>query len=89
MPRRGVKGGEPRPFHRRQSELRGLLAPGEGAYDEHRLMDPELDECTVERGDSAMPHRWAMIEHACNKWHGIQEEIRRNPDSGTNVTDQV
>jgi len=59
------------------------------AYDERRQLDPDFKSLRNERGDSGMSHRWGIIQHACNKWHGIQEEIRRHPESGTNVGDQV
>ena len=60
-----------------------------GAYDERRNIDREFAVCVHDRNPSAMSHRWAMVQHACNKWLGIQEKIRRKPESGTNINDQV
>jgi hypothetical protein len=59
------------------------------AYDEHRLMDPMFQILRNDRNKSGMLHCWGMIQQACNKWHGIQEEICRHPQSGTNIADQV
>jgi hypothetical protein len=59
------------------------------AYEERRQMDPYFQGLDKERNDSAMSHRWAVIQHACNKWHDVQEEVRRVHVSGTNAEDQV
>jgi hypothetical protein len=59
------------------------------AYDERRLLDPYFKDCCHERNDSAMSHRWHIMQHACNKWHGVVEEVRRVHVSGTNFEDQV
>jgi hypothetical protein len=57
------------------------------AYDERRLLDPYFKDYCHERNDSAMSHRWHIIQHAWNKWHGVVEEVRRV--HCTNFEDQV
>jgi hypothetical protein len=47
------------------------------AYDERRDIDREFAMLTHDRNESGLSHRWGMIQQACNKWHGIQEEVRR------------
>ncbi|KAE8821629.1 putative methionyl-tRNA synthetase [Hordeum vulgare] len=32
-----------------------------------------------------MSNHWSMIHTACNKWHGIVEEVAARPESGANV----
>ncbi|KAE8791357.1 putative 4-coumarate--CoA ligase 5 [Hordeum vulgare] len=36
-----------------------------------------------------MSNHWASIQRACNKWHGIQEEVMARPESGNNAERQV
>ena len=43
----------------------------------------------MKRGAKAMANHWGLIQTACNKWHGIVEEVAARPDSGTSVEDQV
>jgi hypothetical protein len=52
-------------------------------------LDPYFKDCCHERNDSAMSHRWHIMQHACNKWYGVVEEVRRVHVSGTNFEDQV
>lgn len=59
------------------------------AFDERRLLDPYFKDCCTDRNDSAMSHRWHIIQQACNKWHGVVEEVRRVHVSGTNFEDQM
>ena len=59
------------------------------AFDERRLLDPYFKALTADRNVSAMSHHWHMIQHACNKWHDVVEEVRRVHVSGTNFDDQV
>ncbi|CAM0951151.1 unnamed protein product [Alopecurus aequalis] len=54
------------------------------AYDERRMIDPDFAACVTERGQKAMANHWANIQAACNKWHGIQEEVAMRPKSGAN-----
>ena len=42
------------------------------SYDERRIVDPGYSVCVTPRGEKAMANHWANIQHACNKWHGIQ-----------------
>jgi hypothetical protein len=59
------------------------------AFDERKLVDPEFNTMHMDRNESGMSHRWGIIQHACNKFHGVVEEIRKRTDSGKNVTDLV
>ncbi|CAM0944832.1 unnamed protein product [Alopecurus aequalis] len=54
------------------------------AYDERRMIDPDFAACVTERGQKTMANHWANIQTACNKWHGIQEEVTNRPKSGAN-----
>ena len=58
------------------------------SYDERRIVDPEY-ACCLDRGEKAMANHWAVIQHACNKWHGIQEECLHRPKSGGNAETEV
>ncbi|CAM0875516.1 unnamed protein product [Alopecurus aequalis] len=59
------------------------------SYDERRMLDPDFAVCTIDRGEKAMVNRWAAIQQVCNKWHGIQEEVRHRPQSGSNVEQRM
>ncbi|CAM0870852.1 unnamed protein product [Alopecurus aequalis] len=54
------------------------------AYDERRMIDPDFAACVTERGQKAMANHWANIQAACNKWHGIEEEVAMRPKSDAN-----
>ena len=43
----------------------------------------------MDRNESALSHRWAPIQKACNRFHGNKEEVENRPDSGKNVADLV
>ncbi|CAM0879536.1 unnamed protein product [Alopecurus aequalis] len=58
------------------------------AFDERKLVDPEFAGLHTERGEKAMANHWAVIQQACNKWHGIQEEVVARPESGANIERQ-
>jgi hypothetical protein len=45
------------------------------AFDERKLLDPVFNKVHMDRNPSGMSHRWGIIQAACNKWHGIQQEI--------------
>jgi hypothetical protein len=55
------------------------------AFDEWRL----FKKLHHYRNDSAMSHHWHIIQHTCNKWHDVVEEVCRVHVSGTNFVDQV
>jgi hypothetical protein len=59
------------------------------AFDERWLLDPYFKNLRHGRNDSGISHRWAMIQHAWNKWHSVVEEVRRVHISCTNFDDQV
>ena len=58
------------------------------SYDERPIIDPEFGRCLY-LGQKAMANHWAVIQQACNKWHGIQEEVQNRPKSGVNVEQDV
>ena len=60
----------------------------QSSYDERRIVDPEFSQCLY-RGQKAMANHWAVIQTACNKWHGIQEEVQNRPKSGANSENEV
>jgi hypothetical protein len=59
------------------------------AFDERKLLDSDFNKVHMDRNVSGMSHQWGTIQAACNKWHGIQQEIMERPDSGTNIEDLV
>ena len=59
------------------------------AFDERKLVDPYFSKTNMNRGDKAMATHWGIIQTACNKWHGIQEEIEERPMSGHDLEQQV
>jgi hypothetical protein len=44
-------------------------------FDERKLVYRDFNKVHMERNESRMPHYWGIIQTACNKWHGIQQEI--------------
>ena len=59
------------------------------AYNERQMIDPDYSMCVTPRGEKAMANHWANIQHACNKWHGVQEEVANRPKSGSNYEMEV
>jgi hypothetical protein len=53
------------------------------ALDECKLLDPTFKKVHMDCNPSEMSHRWGIIQGACNKWHGIQQEITDWQESGT------
>jgi hypothetical protein len=58
-------------------------------FDERKLVDPYFNKMVMVRGDKAMATHWRIMQAACNKWHGIQEEIADRPISGTDFETKV
>ncbi|KAE8774003.1 putative methionyl-tRNA synthetase [Hordeum vulgare] len=58
-------------------------------FDECKLVDPDFANIHMDRGQKAMANRWSTIQMACNKWHGIIEEVAARPKSGANVECQM
>ena len=58
-------------------------------YDERWIIDPEYSMIATEHGEKAMANYWAIIQHASNKWHGIQKEVQNRPKSGSNYAMEV
>ena len=58
-------------------------------FDERKLVDPYFKSVHMKRGSKAMANHWGLIQMACNKCHGIVEEVAARPESGTSVEDQV
>ncbi|KAE8782446.1 putative methionyl-tRNA synthetase [Hordeum vulgare] len=55
------------------------------AFDERKLVDPDFAKIHMDHGEKSMVNRWSTIHTACNKWHGIVEEVAARPKSGINV----
>ncbi|KAK1631958.1 hypothetical protein QYE76_006273 [Lolium multiflorum] len=43
----------------------------------------------VFRGDKAMATHWGLMQTACSKWHGIQEECDKRPISGQDLEQKL
>jgi hypothetical protein len=61
------------------------------AFDERKLVDPYFNKTNmnVYRGDKAMATHWGIMQTACSKWHGIQEEVEERPISGHDLEQKV
>ncbi|KAK1573215.1 hypothetical protein QYE76_017685 [Lolium multiflorum] len=61
------------------------------AYEERKLVDPYFKKTNmnVYRGDKAMATHWGIMQTACSKWHGVQEEIAKVPISGHDLEQKV
>ncbi|KAE8807420.1 putative methionyl-tRNA synthetase [Hordeum vulgare] len=45
------------------------------AFDERKLVDLNFDNIHMDCGEKATTYHWTAIQQACNRWHGIQEEV--------------
>jgi hypothetical protein len=52
------------------------------AFDERKIVDPYFNKTVMVRGEKAMAMHWGIMQAACSRWHGIQEEIANRPVSG-------
>jgi hypothetical protein len=59
------------------------------AFDECKLVDPYFNKTVMVCGEKAMATHWGIMQAACNKWHGIQEEIADHPISGADFETKV
>jgi len=59
------------------------------AFDERKMVDPKFNTTYMDRGAKAMANHWAAIQTACNKWHGVQEEVNARPESGASADQKV
>nr|XP_051220290.1 uncharacterized protein LOC127338066 [Lolium perenne] len=61
------------------------------AYEERKLVDPYFNKTNmnVYRGDKAMATHWGIMQTACSKWHGVQEEIDKRPISGHDLEQRL
>ena len=59
------------------------------AFDERKMVDPDFSDVFMERGPKAMASHWSAIQAACNKWHGIQEEVLARLESGSSNDQKV
>nr|XP_051190372.1 uncharacterized protein LOC127303705 [Lolium perenne] len=59
------------------------------AFDERKLVDPYFSKMNMNRGDKAMATNWGIIQTACSKWHGVQEEIKERPMSGHDLEQKL
>ncbi|KAE8792303.1 putative methionyl-tRNA synthetase [Hordeum vulgare] len=58
-------------------------------FDEHKLVDPNFANIHMDCDEKVMANHWLTIHMACNKWHGIVEEVVARPESGANVKGQM
>jgi hypothetical protein len=56
-----------------------------GSFDERKLMDLVFNKVHMDHNPSGMSHRWGIIQQACYKWHGIQQEAMNRQESGTSI----
>ncbi|KAK1610866.1 hypothetical protein QYE76_034539 [Lolium multiflorum] len=61
------------------------------AYEERKLVDPYFNKTNmnVYRGEKAMATHWGIMQTACSKWHGVQEEIEKRPISGHDLEQKL
>jgi hypothetical protein len=59
------------------------------SFDECKLMDSTFNKMHMDRNPSEMSPRWGIIQQACNKWHGIQQEVMDRQESGISIKDLV
>ncbi|XP_071678392.1 uncharacterized protein [Lolium perenne] len=61
------------------------------AYEERKLVDPYFKKTNMNvfRGDKAMATHWGLMQTACSKWHGIQEECEKRPISGHDLEQKL
>jgi hypothetical protein len=52
------------------------------AFDERKIVDPYFNKTVMVRGVKATTTHWGIMQAACSRWHGIQEEIANRPVSG-------
>jgi hypothetical protein len=45
------------------------------AFDERKIVDPYFNKTVMIRSNKPMGTHWGIMQAACSKWHGIQEEI--------------
>nr|XP_045088732.1 uncharacterized protein LOC123497030 [Aegilops tauschii subsp. strangulata] len=57
-------------------------------FDECKLVDPYFKGVYMQHGSKAMANHRGRIQGACNKWHGVVEEVAACPESGASVEDQ-
>jgi hypothetical protein len=58
-------------------------------FDERKIVDPYFNKTVMTRGKKAMGTHWGIMQTACNRWHGIQEEIEARPVSGADFEAKV
>jgi hypothetical protein len=83
-----MEDGEHGPHHRLQNGDTYWLRI-KAAFDERKMVDPKFNTTYMDRGAKAMANHWAAIQTACNKWHGVQEEVNARPESGASADQKV
>jgi hypothetical protein len=59
------------------------------AFDERKIVDPYFNKTVMIHGEKAMGTHWGIMQAACSRWHGIQEEIEARPVSGADFEVKV
>jgi hypothetical protein len=58
-------------------------------FDKRKIVDPYFNKTVMVRGEKAMVMHWGIMQAACSRWHGIQEEIADHPVSGADFECKV
>jgi hypothetical protein len=59
------------------------------AFDERKIVDPYFNKTVMIRGEKAMGTHWGIMQVACSRWNGIQEEIKARLVSGADFEAKV
>jgi hypothetical protein len=59
------------------------------AFDERKIVDPYFNKTVMVHGEKVMATHWGIMQAACSRWHGIQEEIADRPVSGADFEAKV
>jgi hypothetical protein len=58
-------------------------------FDERKIFNPYFNKTVMIRREKAIGTHWGIMQAACNRWHGIQEEIEDRPVSGADFEAKV
>jgi hypothetical protein len=58
-------------------------------FDERKIVDLYFNKTLMICGEKAMATHWGIMQTACSRWHGIQEEIEDRSVSSTDFEAKV